>query len=247
MPFKAIIFDLDGTIFPNKKNGVPSEQLSGLINKIKDKVFICAATGRRVYECRHIFKMLGLTSPCIILGGTQIIDPVSEKVLWEKLISVEVVANILETARQFNYFLLMSNESIESPASEKIVKGPENIIYIMNVKEQDTDRMLDKLKQISEVIALPVPSYSPACFDIHITHKGATKKQALEVLFEMLNVKKKEVIGFGDGDNDLPIFEAVGYKVAMDNASQELKDMADLVAPSAEEDGVAQVLKKIFA
>ena len=66
-------------------------------------------------------------------------------------------------------------------------------------------------------------------------------------MFGILGVKKEEVVGFGDGDNDLPIFEAVGYKVAMSNGSDKLKNLADFITENADQDGVARVIVELFS
>lgn len=245
MKYKAIIFDLDGTAIPSKKDGMPSQSLIEAVKRLKDKVFVCAATGRRIFECRSIFESLQLTSPCIILGGTQILDPVSEKILWEKLMPIETVRRIIKIAKTFNYKLYISNQAEPSLVTEKIIRSSENIIYIMYVNKEDTVILLNKLSEVPDITAHPVPSYSQGNFDIHVTHSEATKKHALELLFRMLKVKKEEVMGFGDGNNDLPIFEAVGYKVAMSNASRELKNRADFIAQSAEEDGLVKAIEKL--
>ncbi len=247
MKYKAIIFDLDGTAIPNKKNGMPSQHLISLIQKLKNRIFVSAATGRPLPNSKHILKSLGLISPCIVSGGTQIFDPLTDEILWEKLIPFEVVKKIIDTVKPFNYKIFISDEPESSLASEKIIKGAEQIIYVMTVDKADTELLLAKLDQISDITAHPVPSWTTGFFDIHITNSEATKKHALELLLSMLGVNKEDVIGFGDGNNDLPIFEAVGYKVAMGNSSQELKDIADLIAPTAEEDGVARVLEKLVA
>ena len=55
-----------------------------------------------------------------------------------------------------------------------------------------------------------------------------------------------ETIAFGDGMNDIEMFQTVNYKVAMENAVQELKNMADIITKSNNESGVAVALKKIF-
>ena len=245
MRYKAIIFDLDGTAIPNRKDGMPSQHLIDLIQDLKNKVFVCAATARPFSICKEVLKSLHLISPCIVSGGTRIIDPVTNKTLWEKNIPDEIVGKIIDTTKLFEYKLFVSN-GVDPFLIEKRTKDSERIIYIMSVSKPDVDLLLQELSNISEISAFPVPAYTSGLFDIHVTHKDATKKQALELLLEMLKVNKEDVIGFGDGNNDLPIFAAVGYKVAMGNSTQELKDIADLVAPTAEEDGVAIVLEKLM-
>jgi HAD superfamily hydrolase (TIGR01484 family) len=242
--YKAIIFDLDGTAIPNKRDGMPSENLIKLVQKLKQNFFVCAATARPISICQHIFNSLELTSPCVISGGTEIIDPVTKKVLWEKIISEKTVDTIMELTKGYDYKLLTTSETASSLV-QKTKKGPEHILYIEPVKHADVDSLLTKLGQISGIACTSAPTYVEGYFSIHITHEQATKKHGLEVLFQMLNIKKEEAIGFGDGNNDLPIFEAVGYKVAMGNGTQELKDLADLIAPSAEDDGMAKVLEEL--
>src|SRR4051812_38787878 len=101
--YKAIILDIDGTVIPNNKNGLPSPRLINVIQKIKDKVHVSVATGRALNLSRPIIKILGLNSPCIISGGTQIVDPITEKILWERDLSQEQVEEIMEVAREYSY------------------------------------------------------------------------------------------------------------------------------------------------
>jgi hydroxymethylpyrimidine pyrophosphatase-like HAD family hydrolase len=54
------------------------------------------------------------------------------------------------------------------------------------------------------------------------------------------------MIGVGDGHNDLPLFEACGFRVAMGNADEELKKLADYIAPSVEDDGIVDVIEKFI-
>jgi hydroxymethylpyrimidine pyrophosphatase-like HAD family hydrolase len=54
------------------------------------------------------------------------------------------------------------------------------------------------------------------------------------------------MIGVGDGYNDFPLLEACGLKVAMGNALEDLKGIADYIAPSVDEDGVANVIEKFI-
>ena len=79
-----------------------------------------------------------------------------------------------------------------------------------------------------------------------ITNKEASKKSAIEYIQQKLSITKEETMGIGDMLNDLPLFEASGLKVAMGNGDQLLKDKADYVAPSIDEDGVAVAIEKYW-
>ena len=129
----------------------------------------------------------------------------------------------------------------------KITKSGERIIYIEPVTKEDTEIILKKLSKIPNITAHKVVSWTPDHFDIHITHFEATKRHSLEILLEILKVHKNEVVAVGDSNNDLPLFELAGYKIAMENGSNELKKKADMIAPSVVEDGLAVALEKLFS
>ncbi|ORX46213.1 hypothetical protein BCR36DRAFT_297996, partial [Piromyces finnis] len=74
------------------------------------------------------------------------------------------------------------------------------------------------------------------------THKGT----ALEQLIKNLNIKKEEVLAFGDGGNDINLLKSSGWPVAVDNACDELKSIAKITTKSNAEDGVADLLERIF-
>lgn len=63
---------------------------------------------------------------------------------------------------------------------------------------------------------------------------------------QLLQLNKSEIIGVGDRDNDLPLFDSVGFKIGVGNATQTLKNAADYIAPSAKDDGLAHVIEKFI-
>lgn len=71
-----------------------------------------------------------------------------------------------------------------------------------------------------------------------IAVKGVNKKNAVEFVLEHLGLEKEQAIAFGDGDNDLSMFEAVGYKIAMANGTDNLKQVASEVTLDADENGI---------
>ncbi len=246
MKYKGIIFDLDGTAIPNRPEGMPSQRLISVIAKVKDMIPVAVATGRPIAMCRDILKALGLSTPCIISGGTQIIDPCTEEILWEKMLSIEQSEEVMKVARKFDYVVYCSDDRSASQAKTHRVAKKERMIYLWAVAEADVPIILQLLSTITDAKALLVPSWVAGTIDIHVTHKDATKSHSLALWLDHLKLNGKDVVGFGDGNNDLPIFELIGYKVAMQNASEDLKKAADLIAPSVEEDGVAQIIEELF-
>lgn len=77
-----------------------------------------------------------------------------------------------------------------------------------------------------------------------IAVKGVDKKLAIEYVLNKLGMTKEQTIAFGDGDNDIVMFEAVDYSIAMDNATDNLKKIACEITDSADDDGIAKSLKR---
>ena len=74
--------------------------------------------------------------------------------------------------------------------------------------------------------------------------QNVSKESAIRTLCEKLNISTTEVAAFGDYDNDLNMFNVAGIKVAMQNATQELKNYADYICPNNNNDGIAQFIEE---
>lgn len=77
-------------------------------------------------------------------------------------------------------------------------------------------------------------------------NQGVSKGNALQILLPELNIPREEVAVFGNGLNDVSMFEVAGYSVAMNNSPDEVKRQANYVTKSNVEDGVAHVLQMLY-
>jgi len=75
---------------------------------------------------------------------------------------------------------------------------------------------------------------------------NASKELAVTRLCNNYNISMDSVIIFGDDHNDLGLFKTTGYSIAMGNAINELKEIADEVTDSNDQDGVAIILEKLY-
>jgi hydroxymethylpyrimidine pyrophosphatase-like HAD family hydrolase len=240
--YKAVIFDIDGTAIPANLDAIPSSQLIRAIKEAQRRVKVCAATGRSLPHVSKLLHILSLKDPCILSGGTQIVDPRTEKTLWEKRLSKAQVKEVIILCLPYPYEVGFSDEAKGAPAENKVVRGSERIMYIGAVTREDAEILKEKLQQIAGVTAHIGSSWTKDRVDIHVTNRYATKKFAVEKLLKLLGVDKDTVIGVGDTDNDLPLFESVGFKIAMANGTEKLKRSADYIAPSVDEDGLAFII-----
>ena len=81
---------------------------------------------------------------------------------------------------------------------------------------------------------------------LEVMHKSATKGNAVRFLEDYFHVKMEECVAFGDNFNDLDMLESVGLGVAMGNAPDEIKQAANRVTTSHNDDGIALILNEIF-
>lgn len=245
MKYKAIIFDLDGTVVPSKRDGMPSANVIKAVHKVQKKIKLSSASGRSLLTCRDIWKALSLKDPCIINGGSQIINPKTEKIIWEQHLPEGSISKILAVSRGYTDTFAINGTVLNINTNTDKFPKIANIIVAFGVKKEDSPALVKKYSQISNIAVHILPSWIEGSFwDIHVTHVLATKKHAIEKLIEILGVDKKEVIGIGDGNNDIPLFESVGYKVAMGNAVEELKSSADFITDTFENDGFAKFLEE---
>ena len=84
-------------------------------------------------------------------------------------------------------------------------------------------------------------------FGLDITSEKATKHTAVLEYERLLNIPRQQIVAIGDGYNDYPLFTACDYKIAMENAPQELKEIADFIAPTVDNNGTEVALQHIIS
>lgn len=136
----------------------------------------------------------------------------------------------------------------------------EKILKIMICDEHMPvfNSILRKLKKIEDIEVLEVSHMSRKIirqgteeialeyFYTEVSAKNVDKWNALEELIKLMNITREEVITIGDNANDLKMIENAGLGIAMGESAPYIKKAADIVALTNEEDGVANILKKVF-
>ena len=103
-------------------------------------------------------------------------------------------------------------------------------------------RIIDEFKEpYGESLSI----YRSAPFFIEVMAQGIDKAASLQMLIEQLGIKQEEVISFGDGYNDLSLIEFAGMGVAMANAVDEVKQRANYITLSNDEEGIYECLKML--
>lgn len=247
MKTRAIIFDLDGTAIDSPNQKLPTQRLVEVVKILKDTYYLCAATGRCWTFGRNVIQGLDLKDLCIISGGTQISDPVTGEIVWQKDITPQALEKVVEIFKTNGEQSLIFNDYTEEDYFHGgILPRDFDITQRVNWLSQSfvPDELAIKLKleidKVEGVTCVMVVAQKPGCRDLHVVNAMATKEHAIAELLNRIGVAKEDTIGIGDGHNDLHLFNAVGIKVAMGNAVQDLKEVADVVIDDVKEDGLAK-------
>lgn len=260
---KLIITDMDGTFLHNDGE-FNREYFARVKEKMveKEKIFaIC--TGK---QCERVEALLGeLCTDVWILGDSATRIKYNGKYVYESLLKNSIgkeIMNTLETVidKQVIIACTPNGAYIHSQTPEKealIVQKSYNIVHLvddLNAIEEDfikitlydpesrcidTVSVLDKFKKVAYVVASDDAWIDVSNFDVH---KGTTVRE----LQKLLGISKKETIAFGDGYNDLELFKESGVTFAMKNGYEAVKDSADFIAKTNEEDGVLYSIEKLL-
>jgi len=254
--YKALITDIDGTLVPVTGNGSTIGEPTAQAFKaaINSGCKIGVATGRGWQSTKPIVERLGIIDPCIIEGGSCIINPSTEKIIWQRELDPETSRQVVEILKRLaTHTELIKSAAIPEriPAKEADAGNyqlPNRVIYLLGATKELALAAQQALRGLPTIAAnLTTPSWaSPELYDVHVTHKEGTKSQALQEWMRLLHLDKSECIGVGDSANDIPLFEAVGLTVAVGNATDDLKEQADVVAPNRDDGALKYVLQKFI-
>lgn len=259
------VSDLDGTLL--RSDAVTSEYTNHVINDLTEKGMVFSyATARSVITAKQVTRGLCAKIPLIVYNGAFIIDNRTETILsanyFDKTVRdvledlsdheiFPIVYAFIEEKERFSYipekctrgmisFLDSRKGDIRTNAvstSEALKKG--NIFYITCIDEPwKLESFYEKYKNIYHCV-YQKDLYSGEQW-LEIMPEVATKSNAVIQLKELLGCDK--LIVFGDGKNDLDMFEIADECYAVSNAVEALKERATAVIGSNDEDGVAKWL-----
>lgn len=247
MKYKALILDLDGTTVPQGSEKSPSERVTKAIAAAKNKIHVCVATGRPLYVAKHIIDHLQLSGPCIINNGTQIYDPQTNEIVREFPLERTRLPHILKVFRKHKKKIHVFDGTADKNLTANEYPDVVFSVYLSDVVPSLADTIMADLEKIPEIVVHKMPSEkNNGNNSLEVTSDQATKLHGIVEVTKILKIKKEEVIGVGDSYNDFPLLMASGLKIAMGNAVPELKAIADFIAPSVEEDGVATIIEKFI-
>jgi len=264
MNYRLVAIDLDDTLLADDLTISP-QTVEAMREATKQGVLVTLATGRMFQSAVQYAKSIQLDVPIITYQGAYIKNVLSEEVVFERLVPFDLSAIIIQDLRKKNkHIQIYLNDQLYVEQDNDYIRGyskASNVPYIvvddlleqMNESQTEPIKILiiddpveiQKLKEEYQQeykeslhVTLSKPHY------LEITHIEATKGNAIRFLAEQKGITMEQVIAIGDSYNDRDMIELAGLGVAMENARQEIKDIANYVTKTNNDHGVWEVFQK---
>ena len=268
---KMIGLDLDGTLLTDKKE-LTARTKAVISSALRRGIVVLVATGRPWMGIPEELRNFPGMRYALTSNGARIIDAQEERVIEEHLLSPELALQALEICGKYDtlqevYFDGQGYAPADKMAVvERYHRNPSMCEYMRNTRipvdniaelVKEENRGLDKVqalfadmeertqawRELREVSGLEL--VGSLRYNIEINTAGVNKGTGLVNLGKVLGIKREEIMAFGDGDNDIVMLKEVGIGVAMANAETKVKEAADYITMSNEEDGVAEAIEKM--
>lgn len=249
---KAIFFDVDGTLLSHDTKKVPQSTKEALKQLKKQNIKTFMATGRHNLELGDLPMEDLIFDGYILLNGQintdhegnlisqQTISKRDTETLVRKFKEKEIAILLIENNQ---FYLNMIDKSVENaqnaisspcPQVKEYSGNPISQCCIYATKEQAEEFMKD----------LPdckISQWNPYAYDI--LSKEGGKTAGIESILKYYGIKKEEIMAFGDGENDIEMLQYAKIGVAMGNAEDEVKEAADYVTDTVNQDGIYKALQ----
>ncbi|MFE2519025.1 HAD family hydrolase [Streptomyces mirabilis] len=261
--YKLVATDLDGTLLRSDET-VSERTREALAAVTAAGAAHIVVTGRAVPWTRHILDDLGYEGLAVCGQGAQVYDAGEHRLLTSVTLDRQLAGLALAKIEAEAGPLLLAasrdgldGEVLVGPGYRRqdgslpvvpirdatdLWSAPLNKVYVQHPTLSD-----DELAAVAAKVAGGLVGVTMAGAGIvELLPLGLSKATGLSLAARRLGVKAADTIAFGDMPNDIPMFAWAGHGVAMANAHDELKAVADEVTSSSEEDGIAVVLERLL-
>ena len=277
MPVKLIAFDLDGTLFDDRKQ-LPQENIAALRAAGDAGILLVPATGRILQGLPDQLLQLGLFRYFIFANGASVYDLDTETQLFSACIPPELAVRICEHMDtlpvlydcyrgEWGYMTQWMYEAAPDffalePEILKLVRRLRKPVPELKENIREVDVPLEKLQMYfrpepmaereRQLLELPrlfpeIAATSSLKNNIEINSIKAGKGRALLELCAQLGIAPEDTVAFGDGLNDADMLEAAGYGAAMENAADAVKQKADAVIENNNDAGVGKEIFRLLS
>jgi len=258
----VVATDLDRTLI--WEDGVLGERTLAALGRADEAgLRVIVVTGRMMQSLRRVLEPAGVREPSICYQGAVVADadgrwlrhvPIEVELAREAIAAVEAegfelnvyvddelyVAAVTRNAERYSTFQRIRLHPVgdlrswlSRPPTKLVCVGDPDALDALG--EQMRERFDGRLWVTK---SLP--------FFLEFATVGVSKGSGLDFLSDHLGFSRERTVTFGDGDNDVELVEWGGYRVAVENAVDRVKAVADWICPPAAEEGVAQVIEAVL-
>lgn len=267
---KLLFTDLDGTLLNH------NSQVSAGTKAFLDKFLsaggkLILSSGRPKDSVLEIMRDAGLTCPGILLScsnGAQIYDPDHRRTILEQRLPLSYVAFLQQQAEKHGLHIQTYTENaIVSPVDDDAVRFYRRRIHLpLIVSPVLTDALTEgpyKMLAIDlhdfnklEALRTEISDWSKGRIQtiysndkyLELFHQAAGKGSALRFVCNYYGVPLSDAYAAGDAENDISMLEAAGTGIAMLNATDKVKQAADIITDlDNDKDGLADIMRKLLA
>jgi 5-amino-6-(5-phospho-D-ribitylamino)uracil phosphatase len=258
-PIRLVAVDLDGTLLNDSKK-VSGRTVAALKCLPNAGVRVVIASARPPRSVRHVYRELGLETWQINYNGALVWDEPNRRAVYHRPMEGAVVRQIIEAVRDRYEEVLVGCEILDRWCTDRFdntyttetgrLFKPDLVAPLEEFLNQPVTKLMFLADPV--VISRLDPVLIGLPYDVSIVRSdpqliqimdaGSSKGAALRLVAKHYGVPMDQVMALGDAVNDVPMLEAAGVAVAMDNAHPDVKAVADWVAPSNNDHGVHAAL-----
>lgn len=264
---KVLVLDIDGTLTNSQKEITPKTKEA--ITEIMEKGHkVILASGRPTPGMRRYEKELNLPNYdgyLLSFNGGRIINCATKEVVYQRILPPEVIAPLYEYACKNDLGLISYDQEVilvarrmdeyielESRINAMECKMIDDFVsYIdfdvnkclMTAPPEKAEKVVEELNEMfGDILSI----YRSEPFFIEIMPKNVDKAQSLDQMLPKVGLLRENTICCGDGFNDMSMIQYAAVGVAMENAQPEVKEAADFITKSNDEDGLVDVIEKFI-
>lgn len=258
---KIVFTDLDSTLTYEAgkidyKNKVIFEKLKNI------GIPVVINTGRSLPYTISLCKQFSTSNYVIASNGAEVYNYASKNIIYRSVISKENLEKMDELVKKYELFFIAngierrySNKVEDSTGhvyKERLTDINEEEISQVVLQSYNLDNMMHLRKDLQDQTTLKIANKTKHISEgkllyYDIVNGDVSKGTALEILCNHLNINVERAMAIGDADNDIDMLEKVGYRVAVANATDKLKEVANYLTLSNKQNGVETILNELYS
>lgn len=264
--YKLIIFDIDGTLV-GSSHILDSFTRDVLLRLHDHKIPFTLATGKNLPATRQIAEELKIEIPLVLSNGSMI-ETRYGQVLAKSSLPEDVTRRVMEISarKNSNLVLYIDNDIVMQNMNDDIYQIYQQVAdevievgYWQKIEGRiaDINKCLvvelhdyQNLVELEKIFRQEVGQFADILFTskvlLEVLPKGITKITGIQKLTDKLGIQMKDVMAFGDYDNDVEMLQAAGLGVVVANGSEAALESADLIIEACDENGPAKFLDALI-